>query len=224
MEKICYYCIKKRNNREKEGAVARERIAKLQERLLSERKKQQEKYEDDYLVSATEPFDRLHKQFVALFDVDVIEKTGNGALRGTPAQFRAVLDELLVLAQIWDVNMERAVWGKYPNKCPYPDCLSKPCICEGQKSRPHKRLRIRLPEQGLTLEEARQMLAEIYPAELSRPQKVQVLNVVEEIDEIENEVRNFGRDRDLRDEFADVFARMAALATHLGIHLEGITP
>jgi hypothetical protein len=198
--------------------VPRERIADLQKRLLFARKDQHEKFVDEYLISITDPFDRLRDRFAELFDVDILEKTGSGTLRGTPDQFRGVVAELLVLAKIWGVNLERSVWGKYPNKCPY--CMAKPCACGPQKSSPHKHLRIRLPKDGLTLLGAQQMLAEIYPGHRSLLEEI--LHVVEEIDEIETEAITFGKDRDLRDEFADVFARMAGLATHLGIDFKNL--
>ncbi|MFY9457983.1 MAG: hypothetical protein WAP23_03620 [Candidatus Spechtbacterales bacterium] len=200
--------------------MARERIANLQKRLLSYKQGQHEKYVSDYLISITEPFDRLRDQFLQLFDIDILKKdTGSGAFIGTPSQLRAIMDDLLVLAEISGINLERAVWKKYPDKCPY--CMTKPCGCGGHKSRPHRRLRIRFPKTGLTLAEAQRMLAEIYP---EHPLPEAVLHVVEEIDETETEIIISGRDNDIRDEFADVFARISGLATRLEICLEGLIP
>lgn len=201
--------------------MGRERISSLQKRLLSYKRDQSQKFADDYLISIAEPFDRLREQFVGLFNIDLEEGLGNGAFQSTPAELRSVLDELLIIAEIWDINLEKAVWGKYPDECPY--CLEKPCRCTGgKKSNPHKRLRIRFPKKGLTIGEAQQMLAEIYPRKRSICDEL--LHALEEIDETETEIVVLGTDRDKKDEFADAFARISQLATHLGICLEGLIP
>lgn len=200
--------------------MERETLSALQKTLLSYRKERPEKYVDEYLISTTKPFERLLELFLKLFDVDLLDDCGNGAFLGTPAQFRSVLDELLVLAEIWGVDLGKAVWRKYPDKCPY--CLAKPCGCGGQKKHPHRRLRISLPEKGLSLSEAQRMLTEVYPSQRSLYEEIR--HVVEEIDEVQTEIASLGKDRDTQDEFADVLARIAALATHLGIHLEGLIP
>ena len=69
---------------------------------------------------------------------------------GTPMGFCAVVEKFLAFAYGHRVDLEHAVWAKYPNQCPY--CGKTPCMCYG---RPHGRYRpknLRMPFQnGLSL-------------------------------------------------------------------------
>lgn len=185
--------------------MERETLSALQKRLLP--------------LTIAQLFDRLRDQFISLFSFDLLDEDQSiSAFTGTPTQFKAVVSEFIVLAEMTGVNLEKAVWSKYPRKCPY--CDAEQCECGEHKRNPHRRLRIRFPDRGLSIGEAQRMLAKIYPP---HPLREHILKVVEEIEEAKGEMITPGKDRDTQDEFADVFARMAALATHLGIDLEDMT-
>lgn len=186
--------------------MTRERITDLQKRLLP--------------LFVTQLFEQLHNQFLSLFDLDLLKKgQDTDAFKGTPQDLGTIVAEFLARSEMMGVNIEKAVWSKYPGKCPY--CSEERCQCGENKRDPHRRLRIPFPDDGLTVGEVQRMLAEIYPP-LSLQE--QVLKVAEEIKEAKEEAVSTGVDRDTRDEFADVFARMAAVATHLDIALEEVMP
>ena len=155
-------------------------------------------------------------KFCRLFSID--EERACATFIGTPAQLRAGLDELLVLAGRCGVNMEKATWGKYPNLCPY--CLMRPCSCGPRKRELHHRLDIPLPREGLTLGDIQKMLEEIYPDHTSLLQEC--LDVVEEVSETSLEVWSAKDSRLLEEEFADILARVMRIANKLGVHLEGM--
>ena len=157
-------------------------------------------------------------KFCRLFSID--EGRTQAIFIDTPAQLRAVLDELLVLAKRCGVNMEMAVWAKYPNICPY--CLKKPCSCGPRKTKLHKRLDTPPPQGGLTLGNLQRMLGDIYPNHTSLLQEC--LDVIEEVTESSLEVWSSKDRRRVEEEFADTFARLIRLANTLGVPLEGIIP
>lgn len=184
-----------------------ETLSRLQERLYLF--KRDAKFEQAQLVGWTAKFCRL-------FLID--EGWAQAIFVGTPAQLRAVLDEFLVLAKRCGVNMEMAVWGKYPDICPY--CLRKPCSCGPGKAKLHKRLDAPPPQRGLTLGNLQRMLGDIYPNHTSLLQEC--LDVIEEVTESSLEVWSSKDRRRAEEEFADTFARLIRLANTLGIPLEGM--
>lgn len=186
-----------------------ERLSGLQQRLLSDK--------------SSRPF--VHSQLVEwlvqfyhLFSID--EEKLVAKFTRTPAELRTVLDKLLLIAGHYGINMERAVWGKYPKICPY--CLRKPCSCGPQKPKPHKHLDVPLPKEGLTLGDIQTMFKEIYPKPNSLLQ--QSLDVVEEATETSLEIFHSGAPQKVAEEFADLFARFIRVANAIGISLEGIVP
>lgn len=186
--------------------MAAERVGDRQKRLLP--------------LTVVRLLDGLCDQFLELFDPDLLKKdSGRDSFRGTSQQLGAVVGEFLTLAEMMSVDVEKAVWYKYPRKCPY--CAAAQCKCGEHKRHPHSRLHVRFPKEGFTIGEVQRMLAHIYPP---RSVQEQVLKVVEEIEEAKREIEDDGKNRDMQDEFADVFARMAALATHLEIDLEEVVP
>ncbi|MBU1014896.1 hypothetical protein KKI17_00435 [Patescibacteria group bacterium] len=138
---------------------------------------------------------------------------------GTPGQFAAVLNSLLQIARMCGVNMESAIWAKYPNICPY--CLSCPCICGRTKTAPHTRLIVPLPKKGLSFAEMQKMFEEIYPPSTSSP-LLQFRKTAEEIAEVSWEIFTQRSKKAIEEEFADVFARLAGLASIIGIPLAGL--
>jgi len=97
--------------------VAKKRIADIQRQLL--------------LLTVAQLFDRLRDQFLELFNLDLPDED---VFTGTPLQFGAVVSEFLILAEIMGIDIEKAVWGKYPRKCPY--CDRGRCDCGEHKRNP----------------------------------------------------------------------------------------
>ena len=186
-----------------------ETLSQLQQRLcLSEG---DIKFEHAQLVEWTANFCRL-------FSIN--EEKKQATFIGTPTQLRALLDELLALARRCGINMETAVWGKYPNICPY--CLTKPCSCGPRKTGPHKRLNIPLPQKGITLGNFQEILGEIYLNHTSLLQEC--VDIISEVAESSLAVWRPENPIEIKEEFADIFARLIRVANSLGIHLEGIIP
>ena len=138
---------------------------------------------------------------------------------GTPMGFCAVVEKFLAFAYGHRVDLEHAVWAKYPNQCPY--CGKTPCMCYG---RPHGRYRpknLRMPFQnGLSLGEMQRMFARVYPRKENLA--LEVAQVHDEFFELRQEKDD--QTREFADECADVLARFCRLATSLGISLEGLAP
>ncbi len=185
-----------------------ETLSRLQERLCHKR---DAKFEQTQLVGWTAKFCRL-------FSIDEGKGRAQAIFVGTPAQLRAVLDEFLVLAKRCGVNIEMAVWRKYPDICPY--CLRKPCSCGPRKAKLHKRLDAPPPQGGLTLGNLQRMLGDIYPNHTSLLQEC--LDVIEEAAESSLEIWSSKDHRRIEEEFADTFARLIRLTNTLGVPLEGM--
>lgn len=195
------------------GGDRMETIWQLQQRLLS--------YQEEQLQGLLQPYleRKLHRKIHGLFTVNA---SGNTSFLGTPADFRGMLDELLVIAASCGINIEKAVWKKYPGTCPY--CENKPCNCEGRKETSHRRLQA--SPRSLTLHKAQAMLGEIYP-----PGKVSLQNIEqhihEEIMEADLELWAWllsaeGSSQKTEEEFADIFAWMMQAANTLDIPVEGL--
>jgi len=167
------------------------------------------RFEHEQLVGWTAKFCRL-------FSID--EARVRATFIGTTAQLRVALDELLVLANQCGVNMETAIWNKYPNTCPY--CLAKPCCCGPQKAAPHKRLNVPLPQGGLTLGDLQRMLGEIYPNHSSLLREI--VDVISEVGEFSWAIWSLADPREIEEEFADVFARLIRIANKVDVVLEGL--
>lgn len=183
-----------------------ERLSALQERLLSSG--------DNRSFSHAE-FTLWLYRLGRLFSVN--EKEVSVRFIGTPEALRSITNELLVIAGQCGINMEEVVWGKYPNMCPYPYCLAKPCVCGRQKLGPHVSLHIPLPADGLSLGQIQSMLGEIYPTGSSILKEF--LDILQEIAEASWEVWEQKDPQAISDEFADSFARLMRLANTLRIRL-----
>ena len=127
-----------------------ETLSRLQQRLCLS--KRDAEFEHAHLVEWS-------AEFLKLFWID--EERAEARFIGTPTTLRWVLDELLILAWQCGVDMEKAVWGKYPNLCSY--CLTQPCLCGPRKSGPHKHLNTPPPSEGLALGNLQRMLGNYTP-------------------------------------------------------------
>lgn len=154
-------------------------------------------------------------ELIRLFSID--EQRAQAYFIGTPVKMQALLYQLLTIATSCNINMEEAIWGKYPRECRY--CDAKVCECPAQKLGPYKRSYIPLPAEGLSLGEARLMLGGIYPKQ--RPLLEELHSIIEELGEVSEEKWE-NSEQNLREEFADVFARFMRLVNTLGIPLEGL--
>lgn len=150
--------------------------------------------------------------FANLFHV----KDGRVGFPWDPDGLRKVVDRLLIVAARYSVNMEAAVWEKYPWKCSY--CTECPCVCGPEKPRKAKQLGIPSPTgEVLGLEYLQNMLAGIYPKGRHRLHET-VAHVMEEIGEASDAI--VARDRpQAKEEFADIFARIVQVANTLDITL-----
>ena len=189
-----------------------ETIWQLQQRLLS--------YQEEQLRGLLQPYlqKRLHQKILGLF---VVNTSGNTVFLGTPADFLGILDELLIVAASCGINIEKAVWEKYPSMCPY--CENKPCACGGKKLTAHRRLRA--SPRSLTLQEAQTMLGEIYPPGKMPLESVE-RHIHEEVMEADAELWMWllskGSPEKAEEEFADIFAWMMQAANTLGIPVAGL--
>jgi len=184
-----------------------ETLSRLQQRLCLS--KRDAEFEHAHLVEWS-------AEFLKLFWID--EERAEARFIGTPTTLRWVLDELLILAWQCGVDMEKAVWGKYPNLCSY--CLTQPCLCGPRKSGPHKHLNTPPPSEGLALGNLQRMLGNIYPNHTSLLQEC--LDVIEETAESSLEVWSSKDPCRIEEEFADIFARLMRVGNTLGIPLEGM--
>lgn len=190
-----------------------ETIWRLQQRLLSFREEQLRGLLQPYLER------KLHRKIRSMFASNA---SGDTVFLGTRADFLGMLKELLVIAGSCGINIEKAVWEKYPDRCPY--CESKPCSCGGQKKAAHRRLHA--PPRSLTLQEAQTMLGEIYPPGKVSLQSVQ-RHIHEEVIEADKELwiwllSGEGDSQKVEEEFADIFAWMMQAANTLGIPVAGL--
>jgi hypothetical protein len=145
------------------------------------------------------------------------EENASAIFIGTPAQLRASLDKLFILANKNGIKIESTVWQKYPNICPY--CLAKPCSCGPTKTAPHKYLNIPPPEKELNIENLQKMLKEIYPRGTSLI--IELRNIISETTEFSLALFSSNNRRDIEDEFADLFARFIRIANTLNINIQG---
>lgn len=136
---------------------------------------------------------------------------------GTPTIFQDLVRQLVIIARFAGVNLEEAVWQKFPDICPY--CGRKPCECAEKKSSPHEELSVP-KSRSFTADELRVMLAEIYPPARARDKEYFYFQgkIIEEAHEV-LEVLRSPEHREREDELADLFARVAEVATVKGIPL-----
>lgn len=134
---------------------------------------------------------------------------------GTPTIFQDLIRQLAIIARFAGVNLEEAVWQKFPNVCPY--CGNKPCQCADKKSNPHRELSLPKP-RSFTADELRVMLAEIYPPQRAAEKEYFYFQgkIIEEAREV-LEALHSAQHREREDELADLFARLAELATVKGM-------
>ncbi len=137
------------------------------------------------------------------------------AFTGEPHDFILLCDWLFLAAAFAGVDLGFAVRNKYPGLCPY--CMQKRCQCETVKFNTHKRWDGPVPEEG-TIYDLQQMLTGIYPRE-RHTLKYCVEKVLEEIEEARQELEKSSPLIQIREELADVFARLSPLAQFLGMPL-----
>lgn len=143
-------------------------------------------------------------------------QNGRTGFPWNPDGLRMVVDQLLIVARRYGIDMEKAVWGKYPKLCSY--CTEPECVCGIRKSTSAKQLELPIPTgETLSLEYLQNMLARIYPRGRHQLHET-VTHVVEEIGETLDAISAGDRPKAER-EFADIFAWMMQVANHLGITL-----
>lgn len=162
---------------------------------------------------------------IGTFFHNIISLFSGGSFTGTPAQFRGSLDEFLVLAAHFGINLEDAIWNKFPAMCPY--CLEKRCICTPVKKNPAYHLRIKKPKQELSIGFFQEMFGDIYPP-MPLYTTIRILfHIFEEMFEVDQELwimtlSNQKKRREAENEFADIIAWMIQMANTLGIDLQGL--
>lgn len=180
-----------------------ERLSLLQERLLFS--ESNHAFAPSHLVNLT-------AHFMNLFYL----QDGRTRFSGTSDDLRRIVEELLIVTASYGVDMETAVWSKYPGQCSY--CNQCPCICGLGKSRPSRQLELPVPaEEILSLGYLQAMLGNIYPKNRHSLHEA-VEHVVEEIGEA-LDVITLGDRQEASKEFADIFAWMIQVANALNISI-----
>lgn len=126
------------------------------------------------------------------------------------------------------IDLEKAVWYKYPNLCPY--CFQKKhcvCIAEELKYQADKgqleKYRERKEEMPLTLDAWQKMFERIYGRVNKIKFQVQIwFHLWEEIGEVSKAFRLHQR-KELEEELADCFAWLLAVSTKLQVSLAELT-
>lgn len=164
----------------------------------------------------------LQNVFSELFEGVPTSQEDPVRFQGTAEKFTTLVDRLLRIASGYGIDLEQAVWDKYPGICPY--CEQKPCDCGTEKSGPHRRIGTVKP-RDFTLTELQDMLREIYPPIMPATPRV-VWQMAAWIKKLHEEVwelvraRKTGIRKEAEEEFADVFARLIQIANAHGIVLQ----
>ena len=142
--------------------------------------------------------------------------------KGTATTVCELVYELQHIASDYRISLEDAVWNKYSYKCPY--CGYIPCECWNGKANPHRRFQVPKPKD-FTLDELRAMLKEIYPPsmpaipEMVWRMAVWLKKLHEEVWELVRARREESQ-KEVEEEFADVFARLMQIVNAHGIILD----
>lgn len=133
------------------------------------------------------------------------------------------LSWLFALMNRFHIDLEDAVWQRFPMVCSY--CGESPCACKSLK--PATRLEI-LPDSANrpgSLSGFQEMLAKIYPAE-GRTLEHAAIHLAEELGEVSEEIHSYEGTHDpkhfknLELEAADLFSCIIGVANSAGLQME----
>lgn len=143
-----------------------------------------------------------------------LQHNGEMIFIGKPKDFLLVCNHLFLTAGLLGIDLGFAVRKKYPGFCPY--CEKASCQCGVVKPNSHKRWNDPIPPEGSVVN-LQKMLAVIYPPE-RHTLEYQVKKLLEEVEESRKAILDSAL-IETQEELADVFARLASLASALKLPL-----